>query len=554
MNERIFYKNIDELPEIALSIGSTRVLKTGTWRNLKPIIEDKAAPCAKACPIGTKIPQYFYYVIEKDLDKAADILLEKNPFPAITGRVCPAFCQIGCNRKRFDERISIREIERFVGDYILKRGYKVKNLPPDTGKAIAIVGSGPAGMAAAYYLRRYGHKVTIYERESLPGGVLRYGIPPYRLPKDILDKEFDMLLNMGVKIETNRELSKDLDLEELRRNFDAVFIATGAWIEKKMKIEGEELFLSGVHFLKEFNMGKDLSKFREKRVACIGGGNVAMDVVRTLKRINAKPEILYRRTEAEMPALEEEKEKAKKDGIPFKLLVLPIKAKEKNGKTVLTIQRMQLGEPDSSGRRRPVPIEGSEYEDEYDFVIKAIGEESDRKLLPPEYLGEDGWPYADKKTAATKVKGVFAGGDFIQGPSTVVEAESWAQKAAESINRYLRGEDITIKESVPKTVSFMLIKTEYFRKEQAVHPPELTVEERINSFEEEIKTLPEELALKEAKRCFSCGYCNSCGNCFVFCPDMAVLWKDSQPVIDYDFCKGCGVCASECPRGIISMV
>ncbi|MEN3044383.1 MAG: NAD(P)-binding protein [Candidatus Hydrothermales bacterium] len=554
MSERIHYKNIDELPEIALSVGSTRVLKTGSWRNVKPVIEDKAAPCTKACPIGTKIPQYFYHTIEKDLDKAADILLEKNPFPAITGRVCPAFCQIGCNRKRFDERISIREIERFVGDYILERGYKVKNLPSDTGKSIAVVGSGPAGMAAAYYLRRAGHKVTIYERESLPGGVLRYGIPPYRLPKDILDKEFEMLLNMGIKIETNRELSKDLDLEELRKNFDALFIATGAWIEKKMKIEGEELFLSGVHFLKEFNTGKDISRFKGKKVACIGAGNVAMDVVRTLKRINAKPEILYRRTEAEMPALEEEREKAKKDGIPFHLLVLPIKAKEKNGKTVLTIQRMQLGEPDSSGRRRPVPVEGSEYEEEYDFVIKAIGEESDRKLLPPEYLGEDGWPYADKKTAATKVKGVFAGGDFIQGPSTVVEAESWAQKAAESINRYLKGEDLTIKESVPKTVSYMLIKTDYFKKEKAIHPFELTVEERINSFEEEVKTLSDELAIKEAKRCFSCGYCNSCGNCFVYCPDMAVLWKDSRPLIDYDFCKGCGVCASECPRGIINMV
>ncbi len=365
MEGKIFYKDINELPEVALSVGSTRVLKTGSWRNLKPVIEDKAAPCSKACPLGTKIPQYFFHIIEKNLDKAADLLLEKNPFPSITGRVCPAFCQIGCNRKRFDERISIRELERFVGDYILKRGYKIKELPPDTGKKILVIGSGPAGMAASYFLRKKRHSVTIYERESLPGGVLRYGIPSYRLPKDILDKEFDMLLKMGIKIETNRELGKDFTIDEVKNKFDAIFIGIGAWVEKKMKIEGEELMISGLHFLKEVNEGKDISKFRNKRVACIGGGNVAMDVVRTLKRIRANPEILYRRTEAEMPALEEEREKAKNDGIPFHLLVLPVKAQRKNDKIVLTLQKMQLGEPDSSGRRRPIPIEGAVYEEEY---------------------------------------------------------------------------------------------------------------------------------------------------------------------------------------------
>lgn len=554
MEGKIFYKDINGLPEVALSVGSTRVLKTGSWRNLKPVIEDKAAPCSKACPLGTKIPQYFFHIIEKNLDKAAHLLLEKNPFPSITGRVCPAFCEIGCNRKRFDERISIRELERFVGDYILKRGYKIKELPPDTGKKILVIGSGPAGMAASYFLRKKGHSVIIYERESLPGGVLRYGIPSYRLPKDILDKEFDKLSKMGIKIETNKELGKDFTIDEVKNKFDAIFIGIGAWVEKKMKIEGEELMISGLHFLKEVNEKKDISKFRNKSVACIGGGNVAMDVVRTLKRIKANPEILYRRTEAEMPALEEEREKAKSDGIPFHLLVLPVKAQRKNDKIVLTLQKMQLGEPDSSGRRRPIPIDGAVYEKEYDFVIKAIGEEADRKVLSSEYLGEDGWPFADKKTAAMKVNGVFAGGDFIQGPSTVVEAESWAQRAAESIDRFLKGEDINVREIPPKTVSFMLINTDYFDKEKKVHPAILSVNERIETFEEEVKTLEEEMAIKEAKRCFSCGYCNSCGNCYVYCPDMAILWKDNRPSVDYDFCKGCGICAKECPRGIIQMV
>jgi putative selenate reductase YgfK subunit len=556
MAERIFYKNLDELPDVPLSTGSTRVIKTGSWRNIKPVIEDKAAPCSKACPIGTKIPVYFYHVIEKNLDKAADILLEKNPFPAITGRVCPAFCQVGCNRKRFDERISIREIERYVGDYILKRGYKIKKLPPETGKKIAVVGSGPAGIACAYYLRQMGHKPVIFEKEEAPGGVLRYGIPSYRLPKDILDREFELLEKMGVEIVTGKALGKDFDVEKLKKDFDAVFIGIGATLEKGMRIEGEEHFISGTHFLKEVNQGKDVSRYKGKKVAVVGAGNTAMDVVRTLKRIGADPCILYRRTEAEMPALEEEREKAKADGIPFYLLTLPIKAEKKNGKIILTNQKMQLGEPDKSGRRRPVPIEGSEYQEEYDFVITAIGEQADRKILPEEFLGDDGWVYADKKTGATKVEGVFAGGDFITGPATVVEAEAWAQKAAKSIDRYLKGEEIFVKEIPPRTVSYMLINTNYFDKKPAIHPVELPVKERVTSFEEEVKTFSEEMAIEEAERCFSCGYCNSCGNCYVYCPDMSIIWnkETNRPEVDYDYCKGCGICSKECPRGIIQMV
>ena len=540
-----------DLPEAPFTWESTLYNKTGSWRNVKPFIEDKAAPCTKACPIHTLIPHYFHQLLSGNLEEAGWVLLERNPLPSVTGRVCTHPCEIGCNRNRYDEAISIRSLERYVGDYILPK----KGVPPkaETDKRVAIVGSGPAGLAAAFYLRRSGHKVFVFEKSDVLGGMLREGIPEYRLPKDIVDKEIEAFEKMGVIFKTKVELGRDVTVEELLKQYDAVFVATGSHLERPMKISGEENLIRGLEFLKAVNRGEPIDL--GKRVAVVGGGNVAMDVCRTLRRLGKEPVVLYRRTRKEMPAIEEEVEKAFEDGIEFKFLTLPVAARKEDGKVVLTLVKMKLGEPDKSGRRRPIPIEGSEYEETYDAVITAIGEISETSFMPKETLDEYGWVVADKKTAKTSVPGLFAGGDLVEGPSLVVKAMAWGHAAVHSINQYLKGEEITPPPPLPRTVSFKYIQTEYFPKAPREKDRELPVEERVLSttLEENLGFDPER-ALREAERCFSCGYCNSCGNCWVFCPDNSIKWVNERPEVDYEYCKGCGICAAECPRGIIMMV
>lgn len=550
-DKRIIFESEKDMPELPISISDTLYNKTGSWRNMKPVIENKAAPCTKACPAGNLIPVYLDLILRGKIEEAAKVILKTDPIPSITGRVCTHPCEIGCNRRRYDEPISIRSFDRFLGDYYLDK----KGQPPkeETGKKIAVVGSGPAGMTAAYYLREKGHSVIIFEKSDRPGGVLMDGIPEYRLPKEIVWKEFKALERMGIVIKYNIEVGKDVGLDELLKEYDAVFVATGAPIERKMRIPGEEHFINGLEFLREVNRGN--RKPPGKKVAVIGGGNVAMDVARSLLRIGAIPVILYRRTRKEMPAIEEEVDRALEDGIEFKFLTLPVKAERKNGKLILTNIKMQLGEPDKSGRRRPIPIEGSEYEEEYDAVITAIGELADTSIFPKETLDENGWLIADRKTAATKIKGLFAGGDLVEGPSLVVKAIAWGRAAANSIDLYVRGVEIPSPEKPPRTVAFNRIVTEYFPHLPRIKQRELRVEERIKSFDaEEVLGYTEEEAKKEALRCFSCGYCNSCGNCWVYCPDSAIKWVNGYPEVDYDYCKGCGICARECPRGVIEMV
>ncbi|MFC1928284.1 FAD-dependent oxidoreductase [Chloroflexota bacterium] len=460
-------------------------------------------PCSSNCPAGVDIPSYLAEIRDGDLLEAAKILLNSNPLPAITGRVCPHRCEQDCNRGEFDEAVSIRSIERFMSDYILDNAAEIIKPPEiDTGKSVAIVGSGPAGLSAAYYLRRLGHRVTIYERMEKPGGLLTYAIPAYRLPKAIVDRQIKALEGAGIEFKLKVNIGKDMSTGGLMKSADAVFLACGAWKEREAGIKGEELISSGVEFLKDVNLG--VKEAPGKEVAVIGGGNVAIDVARTLLRMGAEPVVVYRRTEAEMPAIEEELEKAKEEGIKFEFLTLPVEAWKKGNKVVLKRVKMKLGPPDESGRPRPIPIEGTEFTTEFDAVIKAIGEVADTLHVPAEFLDERGRLKIDPSKHLLG-KNLFAGGDFVTGPATVVEAIAGGRKAASSIAQYLKDTRAQAEEeeAIKPPQQF---NSSYLKKTSRVQTPELPISERIKSMEvEDVLGLGSDEMEKEANRCFNCG-------------------------------------------------
>ncbi|MEO0093630.1 MAG: NAD(P)-binding protein [candidate division WOR-3 bacterium] len=540
-----------DYPPWAVSLTNTLVNRTGSWRIFKPRYLDKTPPCQDACPAKEKIQGYLELVKQKRYLEGYELIIQDNPFPSITGRVCFHPCEAACNRSEYDEPLGIHNVERFLGDYGLKKTKREKsnNL---NGKQIAIIGSGPAGLSGAYYLAKMGYQVTILEHFGLPGGMLRVGIPSYRLPKDILDKEIKKVEALGVKIKTNTTLGKDITLEELRRNFDAVFIATGAHKSRNLGVPNEEVkgVYSGLEFLAQINMGKRPRIGKE--VLVIGGGNTAIDAARCALRLGAQPKILYRRTRAEMPAVADEVLEAEKEGVLIEFLVAPVKVIKSKGRvTKLECQRMKLGAPDASGRRRPVPIKGSNFRLSCDSIISAIGEEVDLSYLTEE-IKSTGWSIDADEWGRTSVPNVFAGGDCVTGPKMVVDAIGAGKRVALAIDSYFANKEIK-PEPKPEIVQFANLNLAYFEPAPRNPLPSLSIKERKRNFKEVHLGYNESLAFQEAERCFSCGICNKCDNCFVFCPDLAVMKSDGKYEFDYDFCKGCGVCASECPRNAITM-
>jgi NADPH-dependent glutamate synthase beta subunit-like oxidoreductase len=455
-------------------------------------------PCSSNCPANTDIPSYLSRVRNGNLMEAARIILDFNPIPAITGRVCPTLCEPECNRKEFDEPVAIRCIERSLGDTMLERRAEVFT-PPETesGRSIAIIGSGPAGLAAAYYLRRSGHLVTVYERLPEAGGMLLYSIPPYRLPKDIVRKQIQALKGMGIKFEVGVNVGKDVTVAKLIGHFDAVFWAGGAWKEKPLGIKGEKVALSGLEFLNRTNTGtRDIPG---RKVAVIGGGNVAMDVARTLLRLGGEPVVIYRRSQDEMPAFRDEVEKAMEEGIEFQFLTLPTEVSEANGKITLKCVRMQLGSPDASGRPQPVPMPGSDFTSTFEAVMKAIGEKPDTSLLPAEFRQK-----ARKGASSAHLlgKNLFAGGDFITGPSTVVQAIASGREAARLIEQSFKGCQPPAKQGGTDQD----FSSPSFEVAPRIRIPVLPVSERIKNMDvEDIPSLNLVEIETEASRCFDCG-------------------------------------------------
>ena len=494
-------------------------------------------PCRAACPAGVNVQGYVALVREGKYKEALELIRRENPLPIVCGRICFHPCETKCERGKLDEPVAVNALKRFVTDWELKHGKeeKVEPIPKVHEEKIAIVGSGPTGLTAAYELIKKGYPVTVFESLHEVGGMLRVGIPEYRLPKNLLESEIKRMRDLGMEIQTGTVIGKDLTIEQLQqKGYKAILIAVGAQESWKLGIEGEDLkgVIHALDFLKDVNLGKKVEL--GDRVAVIGGGNVAVDAARTALRLGAKKvSILYRRSRAEMPAFSLEAKEAENEGIEFQFLVAPKRILGESGKvTALECIRMELGEPDESGRRRPMPIAGSEFVINLDAVIPAIGEAPDVSLLP------NGTKVTGRKTIEcepltleTSLPGIFAGGDVVSGPATVVDAISAGKRAAVSIDRYLRGEDLRVgREEEIKLVEE--VSKEGVEKKYRQVMPILPVEKRIGSFEEVETGFTEEMALQEAERCLSCGGCSECLECKKACEPKAIVHDQKDESIE----------------------
>ena len=512
--------------------------KTGSWRVLTPSYLTKTPPCTSNCPAGTDVREFVDLATAKKFDEAFDKIYERNPFPAICGRVCPHFCEQNCNRKEVDEGLNIGAIERFLGDQ--QFGRKIEKAPITRREKIAVIGAGPAGLTTALRLVEEGYETTVFEALPYAGGMMRTGIPEFRLPKNVLDSEIENIEKRGVQIVLNKKVTVD----ELSGEFSAIVAAVGSHIGSSMRLDNEDLVIDGIAFLRDFKLKDDSAGIKkDEEIAIIGGGNTAIDVSRTALRLGALPTIYYRRTSNEMPAISHEVEEAIAEGVKFKFLTAPTALNQgSNGKIAMEIIEMELGEPDDSGRRRPVPIKGTEKTINVDKVITAIGQWYDEYV----FNGNEVQPAQGKISYATKTP-VFCAGDMAWG-GTVTEAIGSGNKAAAEIHAMLQGLPYSHEETLPEVVLPEDINYAYYlpspRFEGTVPQPK----DLYNDFTEVVGGLTETDILSESKRCLHCGECFSCGNCYNYCPEAAIHIDESGRIrIDYDYCKGCGICVNECP-------
>jgi len=534
---------------ITLDVGSSRANKTGSWRTERPVYVDRLPPCNQGCPAGENVQQWLYDAEEggAGYERAWRQIMEDNPFPAVMGRVCYHPCENVCNRAELDEAVGINSVERFLGDEAIANGWQVEVSAEPTGKRVLVIGAGPSGLSAAYHLARLGHGVTVYDAGPRPGGMMRFGIPRYRLPREILDAEIQRILELGVTLELEHTVTSLLETMQ-DGGFDAVFLAVGAHIGKRAYIPAGSAakVLDAVSLLR--SMEGEEPPLLGRRVVVYGGGNTAIDAARTAKRLGAEEAIVvYRRTRERMPAHDLEVEEALEEGVLMKWLSTIKQADA--GK--LVVERMEL---DDTGFPQPT---GELEELEADSLVLALGQETDLSLLEglPGLEVEDGVVRVGP-SLMTGYPGVFAGGDMVPAERTVTVAVGHGKKAARHIDAWLRGGEYA---PPPKhePASFGLINGWYYADAPRTVRPKLELARRQSTFEEVVGALDESTALYEARRCLSCGNCFSCDNCYGVCPDNAVikLASPEEPyAFDYDYCKGCGICAKECPCGAIEMV
>jgi 2-oxoacid:acceptor oxidoreductase delta subunit (pyruvate/2-ketoisovalerate family) len=537
-----------ELPfAITLDVGSSRANRTGSWRIERPVYVDRLPPCNDACPAGEDIQGWLYQAEPGDYEAAWRQLTEDNPFPAVMGRICYHPCETACNRAELDEAVGINSVERFLGDLAIDRGWALPPVRDDSGKRVLVIGAGPAGLSATYHLRRLGHHVRLVDSSPQLGGMMRYGIPAYRLPRSVLDAEIARIIALGVDVELGHTVH-DIEGERSESGADAVFLAVGAQLGRRVDIPAGDSsrVLDAISVL--HRVADDDPPMLGRRVVVYGGGDTAIDAARTARRLGATDAVIvYRRNRERMPAHGDELEEALGEGVTMRWLTTVNRFDNDR----LVLEKMRLnddGFPEPTGEFEEMGA---------DSLILAVGQDTDLSLLERSRgIAVDDGVVGVLPTMMTGENGIFAGGDAVPSARTATVAIGHGRRAARSIDAFVSGHAAEADGERHELATFDRLNTWYYSDAPRTRRPELERVRRQSTFDEVVGGLTEDNALFEARRCLSCGNCFECDNCFGVCPDNAVikLGPSQRYEIDYDFCKGCGICVQECPCGAIDMV